>query len=165
MGQWRLLSERCQMVRALISQELDEELPEIGGTLVRAHLSECPDCLEFSRELGIVSSLLRAAPLEQPARFALVATANGGRRRRPSKLIAASGVASAAVILGVLVTPAMLGSKPSHALRALPPGALPPAEQGPAATQEPYFEQQLLAMLPRMQSLRGRLSRGRMIAA
>ena len=93
----------CQTARARATHELDGELSELEGHLLRRHLDCCPDCAVFAEEIAATASLLRATPLE---RFSVGLSF---RRRRPRHsfqriaLGAATGLAAVAV-LGVATT-------------------------------------------------------------
>ena len=144
-------SRSCQNARALISQELDQELSEIRRAALRAHLRECAACVELARELDAVTSLLRAAPLEQPPYSALVlAPARRGIRRPLRLVIAAAMAVAASTAAGALV-----GITTQRAHDAAP--LLRAQAGGVAATQEPYLEQHLLAMLARAHPPTGRV--------
>ena len=93
----------CQTARAWATCDLDGELSELEGHLLRRHLERCPDCAAFAAEIAATASMLRATPLE---RFSV---ALSFRRRRPRPtfqriaLGAATGLAAVAV-LGVATT-------------------------------------------------------------
>jgi len=143
------VSEACQNARGLLSRGLDEPIPEIRGAALRAHLRECPNCVEFGRELGAITSALRAAPLERPRPFPVPSAAV---RRMPGRSVRLA----AAAVVGVAAT-AALGAFVERTMQPVPRFIPAPAKQNFAATQEPYFEQHLLAMLRRPAPPRGRV--------
>lgn len=40
-------NEECRQIFALLSQYLDQELPARSCEEIRAHLADCPPCIEF----------------------------------------------------------------------------------------------------------------------
>ena len=143
----------CDRARAWISESLDEELPELRRAALRAHLDECAGCSAFAADLGAVTSRLRAAPLVQPSRRVLMPetapTTRGVALRRPRRIAvaAATAVAASAVLGAVLGQTTRQQSRPFLAAS---------GSTGVAATQAPYLEQHLLAMLARVHYRRGR---------
>lgn len=143
----------CDRARASISLSLDEELPELRRLALHAHLRACPDCSAFAAEAGTFTDLLRSAPLARPSRRVLMPEpASPARRpaalRRPRRIALASAAAVAAsALLGAVV--GQTTQSPSQNGPASSP-------LGVAATQAPYVEQRLLAMLTRVHSRRGR---------
>lgn len=93
----------CQAARARATHDLDGELSQLEGHLLRRHLEDCPDCAAFADGIAATASMLRATPLE---RFSVGLPF---RRRRPRHsfqriaLGAATGLAAVAV-LGVATT-------------------------------------------------------------
>ena len=146
----RSRSERCENARALISEELDTELPEINGMALRAHLRECAACTAFARELAEMTELLRVAPLEQPTPFALPAPKAHRALRHPVRL----AMASATVLAASAAVGAFVGRTTQQVPHVFSRQA---AQTSVAATQEPYVEQHLLAMLARSHTRTGRL--------
>jgi hypothetical protein len=130
-----------------MSLELDGELSELGRVRLRTHVDACPECSVYARGVEAVAARLRAEPLEQPRRQIQLP------HRRPSftrilQVAAAALAVGAAVGLG-----SFLGSLTSaHA------GA--PSRAAIRATQQPYLEQQLLALDTK---LHVRLPRGRVV--
>jgi anti-sigma factor RsiW len=92
--------QSCQTARARATHDLDGELSELEGHLLRWHLERCPDCAVFAAEIAATASMLRTTPLE---RFSVELSF---RRRRPRHsfqriaLGAATGLA-AVVVMGV----------------------------------------------------------------
>jgi predicted anti-sigma-YlaC factor YlaD len=141
---------RCPEIRALISQELDQELPETGQAAVRAHLRVCRDCARFAGAAAAATDLLRAAALEQPP--PLVATEPVPVRRRSRAAMLALGAAAAASIAASAGLGAFLGRVTQS-----PPASGVGDHVSVAATQEPYLELHLLAMLDRSHPPTGRV--------
>ncbi len=86
---WGMRNESCERARRWVSVRLDEDLSELEGRLLVAHLHECSDCCDFERGTRSVAEALRAEPLvalEHPV-------ALPQRRRRVAGVL---GVASAA---------------------------------------------------------------------
>ena len=144
-------SDRCRDVRALVSQDLDQELSELHRTALRFHLQECPDCAAFAREAGSVASALRSAPLEQPSRLVLQIAGPEPAFRRRYRL----GVAAAVTVAASAAFGAFFGVSTRHSPSASSAAAA--ARTSLAATQEPYFEEHVLAMLARSHRPRGRI--------
>ena len=93
----------CARARGWASLELDGELSQLESALLAAHLRLCPACSEAVAEMHAVTTLLRAAPLEQPAR-PVAAAPSAESRRRPLalRLALAAALAALAAGLGVL---------------------------------------------------------------
>ena len=86
---WGMRSESCESARRLLSQRLDERLPELAQRRLRAHLSGCSECRAFDVEIRATTAALRAAPMVEPSREVTLPA----RRRRAA---GAFGLASAA---------------------------------------------------------------------
>lgn len=143
------VSEACQNARSLLSRGLDEPIPEIRRAALRVHLRECPNCVEFDRELGAITSALRDAPLERPRPFAVPSATVRRMPRRAVRFAAAAAIGVAAS--------AALGAFVERTMQPVPRVISAPVKLNVAATQEPYFEQQLLATLRRSDPPRGRV--------
>jgi hypothetical protein len=91
---------RCEGARELASLRLDDELSEFECRVLERHLDLCRTCRGWASAIGGTTSLLRAAPPEQPAEPVRLP-----RRRialpAPRRL-AVAGIAAAAA-LGSLV--------------------------------------------------------------
>jgi predicted anti-sigma-YlaC factor YlaD len=59
-----LPGSECDRARERVSLELDGTLDDVGRGLLSRHLARCADCSTFAFELGALTTLLRAAPLE-----------------------------------------------------------------------------------------------------
>jgi hypothetical protein len=125
----------CERAREWVSLELDGELSELEGALLRAHLDRCAACAAFANGVRTFTRELRAAPLEEPARMPLLPGAARRVRVRTLQAVAAAAAVGAAVVLGGLAG-ALSSSAPREPARAA----------AVAATQQPYLEQKLLAL-------------------
>ena len=119
----------CDEVRALVSLALDDALTdELGAHLVARHVAECAACARFAADVGVVTHLLRHAPLE-PHRCGPVTVA----ARSTARAHRAHGATTAAAVLAVAIGVASLPQAtspppplvPSGALRAAAPVKLP----------------------------------------
>lgn len=138
-------SPACERARVWASQELDGELSPLERAALRSHLVDCPGCRAFAAAVRTVTGELRSAPCAVPEPLPLP---QARARRRPYVLASAAAAVAAAVALGSLIgtlTRGGTGAAAPHATR----GAI-------AATQEPYVEQSLLAMLERLHPPTGR---------
>ena len=107
-----VLSRSCERARSWVSLDLDDELSELEGAMLRAHTARCVPCAPFQADAVAITHKLRLAPLEPlPAPVALPprrrvvgrlrAGRCGGRSRRargrdrgPALDVAAAGPAS-----------------------------------------------------------------------
>jgi predicted anti-sigma-YlaC factor YlaD len=95
------MSTECERARQWASIELDGELSSFEGVLLRAHLSGCASCREFSSAIGGVTHSLRAAPLERLGQPIEITRPRRRLRLRLAPAVAAMAVA--AVGLGSLL--------------------------------------------------------------
>jgi anti-sigma factor RsiW len=140
------LKAGCDRAREWVSLELDAELSELEHALLRRHLARCPRCAASARAARAATGALRAASLERPTLVVTLPRRPRERRlagRRTIQLCTAAAAVAAAVGLGTLA--GSLTSSP-HAVRA--------SAASIAATQEPYFEQRLLAMVRAHKTIR-----------
>ncbi|MFN2466875.1 MAG: zf-HC2 domain-containing protein [Gaiellaceae bacterium] len=87
-------SESCESARRLLSQGLDERLPELAQRRLRAHLSGCSECRAFDEGVRATTAAIRAEPMVELAReIALPAR----RRRRAAGAFGLASAAAAAV--------------------------------------------------------------------
>jgi predicted anti-sigma-YlaC factor YlaD len=128
--------------------ELDGELSELETALLDAHLGRCVPCAAFARDVRAFSRALRAAPLERPAAVPAPPRVHGGGLR---VLQVGAAAAAVAVAVGLGSLAGSLTSRSEHK---------PSVQAAIAATQEPYFEQKLLALARR----EDREHRGRIVA-
>jgi anti-sigma factor RsiW len=92
-----VLAAECERARKWASLAVDCELSELGRTRLRAHLSSCAACAEYTAGLRVATRELRAAPLPTPSR-PLVPR---GRRSRLPIGLAVIGIVVAAMIGGL----------------------------------------------------------------
>jgi hypothetical protein len=102
----------CARARFWASLRADDELSELEGALLDAHVARCADCAEFLAGTAAVTRALRAQPLLAHAPVSLPV------RPAPHRT-ALLGVAAAAVVIGA----ALLG------------GLVDNAGSGPATTE------------------------------
>src|SRR5437763_12451721 len=74
------LERRCANARALGSAALDGGLSAFEQRLLDDHLDTCPDCAAVVAEMGRVTALVRATPVEAPTVLAAPARPAKGRR-------------------------------------------------------------------------------------
>jgi ferric-dicitrate binding protein FerR (iron transport regulator) len=98
-----ILSRSCERARSWVSLDLDDELSELEGAMLRAHTARCVPCAQFQSEAVAITYKLRLAPLEPlPAPIALPP-----RRRVVGRLLqvgAAAAVAALAAGIGALLS-------------------------------------------------------------
>jgi hypothetical protein len=90
----------CARARFWVSLRVDEELSELEGALLDAHLGRCADCREFARGAATSTSAMRAASYVGHAPVML------DLPRSPRRFAAGAGIAAlvaAAAVAGVLV--------------------------------------------------------------
>ena len=98
-----IISRSCERARSWVSLDLDDELSELEGAMLRAHTARCVPCAQFQSEAVAITHKLRLAPLEPlPAPIALPP-----RRRVVGRLLqvgAAAAVAMLAAGIGALLS-------------------------------------------------------------
>ena len=98
-----IISRSCERARSWVSLDLDDELSELEGAMLRAHTARCVPCAQFQAEAVAITHKLRLAPLEPlPAPIALPP-----RRRVVGRLLqvgAAAAVAALAAGIGALLS-------------------------------------------------------------
>lgn len=90
----------CARARFWVSLRVDDELSELEGALLDAHLARCGDCREFALGAAASTDAIRAASYIGHAPVVLDV------RRAPRRVVAGAGVAAlvaAAAVAGVLV--------------------------------------------------------------
>jgi hypothetical protein len=97
----------CDRTRALLSRQLDTQLPELERRAVALHTERCAACRSFERDALWITEELRAAPLEPLRRPVAVMVP---RRPFPTRVVA--NIASAAALLVVAVGGVTLASQP-----------------------------------------------------
>jgi anti-sigma factor RsiW len=85
--------DACEHAAQSLSLRLDGELSDLGSARLEAHLERCPACSALGLELGSLTSLVRAAPLEVPMAPLEVPRLRSARLRslrqfRPAALVA-----------------------------------------------------------------------------
>ena len=99
----------CARARAAVSCSFDDELSELGGARLAAHLSRCGECRAYADELAAVGAWLRAAPLERPERRLVLPQRSGrvrvGRFRVQAAAAALVLFAGASYVLGRALAP------------------------------------------------------------
>jgi predicted anti-sigma-YlaC factor YlaD len=90
------------MTRERISLDLDGELSPHESVLLERHLNHCADCALFADDVRRHTGLLRSAPLEQPAPFAVPHWATARRVSVRIGATVASTAAAALVAVSVL---------------------------------------------------------------
>jgi anti-sigma factor RsiW len=104
---------------------LDCELSQLEHALLRAHVRRCPECAEFTRELGGLTQEIRATPLVGAPRTRVPARRRSvGTRTLQACAGLAAVVATAAVgsLAGSLSSsPSVQGVKAAHVVRRADP--------------------------------------------
>jgi ferric-dicitrate binding protein FerR (iron transport regulator) len=101
-----VLPRSCERARSWVSLDLDDELSELEGAMLRAHTARCVPCAAFQAETVAITHKLRLAPLlPLPAPVALPP------RRRVVGRIAQVGAAAAVAVLAAGIG-ALLSTSP-----------------------------------------------------
>jgi predicted anti-sigma-YlaC factor YlaD len=101
----------CDQSRESISRRLDGELPELDEARLDLHLSDCAACRAFEAEARTMTTLLRAAPIEQPAFEVRLPH----QRRFPVRMLQAGAAAVAVAVVAALSTVQGLGQREAAA--------------------------------------------------
>ena len=121
-------SQLCERARRWASLRADDELSELEGALLDAHLGRCLPCRGFAEGAEEVAAALRSARLELPAPLALALP-----HRRPA-LRALQVTAAAALVVGAGVAAALVGvDRHTGASNAAKPVAIVAAVESPDA--------------------------------
>jgi anti-sigma factor RsiW len=140
----------CDRARMWASLAVDGEISEAERDSLRAHVAVCPACEAWVAGVADLAEALRTAPLEEPGRTLFRPPVRSRRTQvRALQLAAAAAAIAAAVGLGHLA-----------ASLTAPAGGKALSRAAIAATQEPYIEQQQLALLSRAAE---RTPRGRVV--
>ncbi|MFN2627784.1 MAG: zf-HC2 domain-containing protein [Gaiellaceae bacterium] len=131
-------SPRCDRARLWASLAADGEISELEDAFLAAHVAACPACATYAAGLGGLVEAVRAAPPVEPARLLFRREAFRYSHRRALQVVATAAAVVAALGLGHLT-----------ASFTSPGGSSRPSRAAIAATQEPYFERSLLALLGR----------------
>lgn len=133
----------CESARAWASQALDGELSDLEQAALEAHLVDCAGCEQFVFSMNAATLALREARPLEPEQPLVGAPAGGRATGRRLALVAAAAAVAASVLLGGAIGTFTRHSGSGGAAAAGAPG-------GFLATQQPYREQSLLALLPRL---------------
>jgi predicted anti-sigma-YlaC factor YlaD len=140
----------CDRARMWASLAVDGEISDVERDSLRAHVAVCPACEAWAAGVVDLAESLRAAPPAEPSRTLFRPPVRSRRTQvRAVQLAAAAAAIAAAVGLGHLA-----------ASLTAPAGGTAPPRAAIAATQEPYIEQQQLALLSRAAE---RTPRGRVV--
>lgn len=99
----------CERVRAQVSLRLDGELSELERRMMESHLTRCPACAAFERDVAKLTQSLRDAPLEM-LRNPVVVHAP----RRVSFARIQGGVAAAVAVVAFGVAVQFASSEPEQ---------------------------------------------------
>jgi hypothetical protein len=109
--------QHCARARFWVSLRADDELSELEGALLDAHLARCADCRAYATGVSGTTEALRHAQLE-PVRPLVI-----GVRARPGRivggLVAATLVVLAAVVGGIVRENAAPGSPSTVGVRSV----------------------------------------------
>lgn len=110
----------CERARHALSVALDRELPQLERAFLASHVDRCATCRSFAAEIAVVTSELRAAPLQ---RLAVPVQLPAARRfglgwRAAGRLASATGVAAgvAVALVGFLEAPDRSSWRDANAL-------------------------------------------------
>lgn len=92
----KILQKDCERARQWASAELDGELSDFEGVLLRAHLARCEPCSEFRRQIRGLTRAVRTEPLARMEGMIEI-----GRVRRSRLRLAPAAAAMAAVAVGL----------------------------------------------------------------
>jgi len=127
---------RCERARQWASLRADGELSELESLMLERHVAGCDSCRLWQERVEATTELLRAAPLDAPARQVKLDRRERARFPLRHRLVLAAVVAAAALgsLLGAMLDrPEGPASPPSPQLSLLPPesGDQPPARLPP----------------------------------
>jgi predicted anti-sigma-YlaC factor YlaD len=117
-----VLPRTCERARNWISLDLDAELSELEGAMLRAHVARCAPCAAYQSEVTALTYRLRLAPLEP----LLAPVVLPSRRRSVSRALQVGAAAAVAVVATGIG--ALLASSP-------PPASLTAPVPKPTETQ------------------------------
>ncbi len=112
------LNSACEQAREHVSLQLDGELSPFQQSALHAHLTVCSACRSYAAGVGMVSTRLREAQLEQPL-FPVVVP-HRSRLRVPTRAVQVAAAAAVAMVVGLSSAGVSLmnGGSPSTSLRA-----------------------------------------------
>ena len=128
----------CDRARMWASLAADGEISASESASLRAHTAVCPECAAWAAGLVQLVEGMRAAAPVVPERTFMQPVRARRTRTRAIQLAASAAAVAAAVGLGHLA-----------ASLTAPAAGKAPSRAAIAATQEPYIEQQQLALLGR----------------
>jgi predicted anti-sigma-YlaC factor YlaD len=102
----------CARARFWASLRVDDELSELEGALLDAHLARCADCREFEAAANGSAALLRQAPLEAVTPVLLPRKTGASRRGALLGSLGAAALVGAAVVAGLVQGIGAPGSQP-----------------------------------------------------
>jgi anti-sigma factor RsiW len=102
MGRFLANEASCARVRSWVSHEVDGELSHFERVFLAAHLRRCGECARFAEDVRSFTHLVRAAPLEQPARTFEIPVRRPARLRVTGRVAIATALVALAGGLGVL---------------------------------------------------------------
>jgi hypothetical protein len=102
----------CERARFWASLRLDEELSELEGALLDAHLARCAGCHGVVEGFGTSTIVLRSAPLERVAPVVVAVP------RSPRRLLAT--IAVAAVLMLGAIAGGLVRGQVSHDAASMP---------------------------------------------
>jgi hypothetical protein len=113
-----MASRVCSRAREWSSLQLDGELSELEQRMLEAHLGRCVSCRELDARQAALTAVLRATPLERPARP--ITVPHQGRRMP----VRALRIGAAAALLIVVAGLGTLRSLSSYDETARPPAPI-----------------------------------------
>src|SRR5262245_58087449 len=103
-----VLPRSCERARSWISLDLDAELSELEGAMLRSHVDRCAPCATYQSEVTALTYRLRLAPLEP----LLAPVVLPSRRRSVSRALQVGAAAAVAIVATSIGT--LLASSPSQ---------------------------------------------------
>jgi predicted anti-sigma-YlaC factor YlaD len=97
----------CERAAQFVSLELDGELSLLERAMLKRHLQRCGPCAAYARDVGGLTELLRAAPMEQ---IRLPTVFFSLRRRRLSRVLPSIAATAAMAAVGIGLTISLFGN-------------------------------------------------------
>ena len=88
-----------------LSALLDDALPPAEREAVERHIAECGRCRDERASLAAIRTAVRSLPMLEPPERALIPAGTGHRGRRTLTAWAATGIAAAALGIGLIWGP------------------------------------------------------------